>query len=378
MDATVYEVQGLAEGKSYLAGPDHFDLRRAGTVPADTLVSSPQISLYAFDDEERCAVFVETPPEVDLTAAPFYYLAQKEHAHRIYTLSYGAFNELARTLPDPAHLVLLHSVGRCGSTLLCKALGELGNVTTLSEPDVYTHIAGMRPPDGLRDQELTELTRSATRFLCRSKTPKQDTVWILKFRSQCIEMADLLHEACPSAHALFLTRDFTGWMRSMGRLSKIHDPDREASYQRNRSNSTMFIYPRDRYISLLRADPTPPETRLEDIALHWTSVTKRFLGLHERGVIRYSLTYDDLTRHPEHALQAVATACYIPVNDLDDALAIFEHDSQAGTDLSGKALREQKMYELTDDDIRRAEAVARRHGLDPNIPAHLPGGLLSR
>ena len=234
----------------------------------------------------------------------------------------------------------------------------------------------MRPPDGSRDQELTELVKSTTRFLCHSKTSRQE-ILILKFRSQCIEMADLLHKACPNARALFLARDFTGWMRSMGRLSKIHDPGREANYQRNKSNPTMFNYPRDRYISLLRADPTPPETRLEDIALHWTSVVKRFLDLYKRGVIHDSLTYDDLIRHPERTLQAVATACRIPVSNLDDVLAIFKHDSQAGTELSGMTLREQSMHELSDEDIRRAEAVALRYGLEPIITSQLPGSLLN-
>lgn len=374
MRADVYEITGLADGKSYLAGLDHFDLRPMGSVSADTLLSEPHISLYAFDDAERRAVFVETPPDIDLTAAPFYYLAQKEHAQRVFTVSYEAFNELARTLPDPANLILLHSVGRCGSTLLCKALGKLDNITTLSEPDAYTHIAGMRPPDGSRDQELTELTKSATRFLQRNETSRQAT-WILKFRSQCIEIADLLHKVCPDAHALFLARDFAGWLRSMGRLSKIHDPDREASYQRSKSNPTMFNYPRDHYISLLRADPTPPETRLEDIALHWTSVTKRFLDLHERGVIHDLLTYDDLIQQPKRTLQAVATACHMPVSNLDDALAIFEHDSQAGTELSGRALREQNVHELSDEDVKRAEAVALRYGINSNTS--LPGNLLN-
>lgn len=377
MRATAYEVKGLTKGRSYLAGLDHFDLCSAGTVSTDALLSTPH-TLYAFDDIERCAVFVETPPDLDLTAAPFYYLAQKEHARRVFTLPYATFNELGRTLPDPSHLVLLHSVGRCGSTLLCKALGELGDVTTLSEPDVYTHIAGMRPPDGSRDQELMELARSATRFLCYSKTLQPETTWLLKFRSQCIEMADLLHEASPSAYALFLARDFIGWMRSMGRLSKIHDPEREASYQQNRLNATMFTYPRNRYLSLLRVDPTPPETRLEDLALHWASIVKRFLDLHERGIIRHSLTYDDLTRQPERALQAVATACHIPVNDFRDALATFEHDSQADTGLSGKLLREQSAHELTEDDLQRAQAVALRHGLEPDTALHLPGHLLER
>lgn len=376
MTATVYDVEGRLPGRSHLAGLDHFRLRRAGEVPAETVLGTPSVTLYAFDDEGKTAVFVETPPGVDLSAAPFYYLAQKEHAARVYTLPYGTFNALARTLPDPEHLILLYSVGRCGSTLLCRALDRLGGTVTLSEPDVYTHIAGMRPRGGSRDAELTELAGSTARFSCRDKTARQNPSRILKFRSQCTEMADLLHKACPNAYALFLTRGFAGWMRSMGRLSKIHDPDREASYRRNKPNPTMFGYPRDRYISLLRADPVPPATRLEDLALHWTSVTKRFLDLHEHGTIPHSLTYDDLIADPKRAVLAVAEACHLPAAQLDRALETFEHDSQAGTHLSGRTLREQGLHELSDEDLRRAEAVARRYGLEPDVAEDLPGNLL--
>lgn len=210
MYADVYEVESLACGKSSLAGLDHFVLEHKTVLPADALLTTPNLSLYSFDDDTRRAVFVETSPEVDLSAAPFYYLAQKEHAQRIFTVPYSVFNALAAELLDPTQLILLYSVGRCGSTLLCRALGELGNVTTFSEPDAYTHIAGMRPPDSSRDQELTELARSATRFLSLNTAAIHEGIFLLKFRSWCTEVADLLHGACPDAHALFLARDFTG------------------------------------------------------------------------------------------------------------------------------------------------------------------------
>ncbi len=127
MQAAVYTVQRLAEGKSSLAGPDHFDLKQEHSVPADALLTTPNLSLYSFDDETRRAVFVETSPKADLTTAPFYYRAQKEHARRIFAVPYETFNTLAENLPDPPRLVLLHSVGRCGSTLLCSALGAFEN-----------------------------------------------------------------------------------------------------------------------------------------------------------------------------------------------------------------------------------------------------------
>ena len=374
MTATVFDVQERLPGRSYLAGLDHFRLRRTEEVPAENLLENPQITLYAFDDEGRNAVLVETPPGIDLTAAPFYYLAQKEHAGRVYTLPYETFNDLARTLPNPAHLVLLHSVGRCGSTLLCRALGELGNVVTLSEPDAYTWVPGIRPRDGSRDAELTELVRSATRF--HAANTGSGTL-LLKFRGWCLEMADLLHAAFPDADALFLGRDLPGWLRSMGRLVRLGDPEREAHYRDNRGSLTMYTFPRDQYVSLLCTDPTPPETRLGDIALGWTSLTKRYLDLFEKGVVTRSLTFADLTEHPEHSLRAVGDALHLPLTELGNALGTFAHDSQAGTHLSGRTLREHKLYELSDEDIRQAEMLARRYGLEPDLAQNLPGNLLS-
>lgn len=285
---------------------------------------------------------------------------------------------LAAELPDPPHLVLLHSVGRCGSTLLCKVLGELGDVVSLSEPDVYTCAVGMRLPDGSRDAELTELLRSATRFLGLNTAAAHEGVFLLKFRSWCIEVADLLQQACPDAHALFLGRDLEGWIRSMGRLLKLNNPEREAQYQREGVKTPLFTYPRDRFISLLRHSSFLPEIWLEDVTLGWVSVMSRYYELYQQGVITHALTYNELIRHPEQASLTVAAACHIPVNNIDAALAIFKHDSQAGTHLSGRELREQALYELSDEDIERAEAVALRHGLRSDIASHLPGGLLSR
>lgn len=281
MQAHAYTVVELGEGKSSLAGLDHFKLEDEGPIPADTLLSTPNVSLYSFDDDARCAVFVETSPEVDLTTAPFYYRAQKEHAQRVFTVPYEIFTALAEELPDPPHPVLLHSVGCCGSTLLCNALGELSDVVSLSEPDVYTCAVGMRPPDGSRDAELTELLRSATRFLSLNTTAANEGVFLLKFRAWCLEVADLLQQALPNAHALFLGRDLEGWIRSMGRLLKVTNPEREALYQRQGVKTPMFIYPRDRFISLLRHSTFLPEIWLEDVTLGWVSLMARYGELYQ-------------------------------------------------------------------------------------------------
>lgn len=53
VNATVYEVQGQLQGRSYLASLDHFDLRRVSEMPAEALLGTPPLTPYAFDDDER-------------------------------------------------------------------------------------------------------------------------------------------------------------------------------------------------------------------------------------------------------------------------------------------------------------------------------------
>ena len=157
MQAAVYSVQGAVKGKSSLAGLDQFDLKQEQPLPADVLLTTPNTSLYSFDDETRRAVFVETLPEADLTVAPFYYRAQKDHAQRVFYCAVRylqhAGGRAAR--PDPAWCC---STPSGGAAPRCSAMPSASSATSpsLSEPDVYTCAVGMRPPDGSRDAELTE------------------------------------------------------------------------------------------------------------------------------------------------------------------------------------------------------------------------------
>jgi hypothetical protein len=166
--AQILEIQQKI--KSSLTSPaslEDFAYVRGAHIEAEIILRNPCISLYCVDDEQRHAIFVQTPESVDLTSAPFYYQAQYAHAQRLLAVSYDTLHRLAALLPaGDLPLVLIYSVGRTGSTLLSKAFGALGTVCSLSEPDIYTQAVWLRrAAGGARDDEVRALLASSTKLL---------------------------------------------------------------------------------------------------------------------------------------------------------------------------------------------------------------------
>lgn len=146
------------------ASVDDFVCREVGKTDLSLLVDDPTVSLYCFDDAARRALFVQVPENVDITAGPFLYMEQYDHAQRILMVPYSVFLHVAAGIKPRVPLVLIHSTGRAGSTLISKAFGEMESVTSLSEPDVYTQAVAMRLSGG-RDTEVRDLLVGATQLL---------------------------------------------------------------------------------------------------------------------------------------------------------------------------------------------------------------------
>ena len=147
-----------------MASLSDFRWRLEGTVDARCLVSRPHVTLYCLDGELRKAVFVETPPDLNLRECTLYYQAQFHKAQRLLTITYDTPHKLAGQVGDRFQsLILVYSVGRCGSTLLSTAFNRVDSVFDLSEAEVYMHLT--RPRDGSGDAELRHLLQSCTRLL---------------------------------------------------------------------------------------------------------------------------------------------------------------------------------------------------------------------
>ena len=129
-----------------------FELAAGGDISAESLLDDRRYTLYCLDHEEQSAIFTALPAGVDPLAAPFMYQAQFDHAECLVALPYADFLRLAERIAPPPKLLCLHNIGRCGSTVISRALNQIDGVVSLSEPDALTGFIGLpaAPIDLLR------------------------------------------------------------------------------------------------------------------------------------------------------------------------------------------------------------------------------------
>jgi hypothetical protein len=346
-----------------ISSPSDFVCAEEESVDAHIVIRNPDISLYCLDHKNQTAMFVETPTGTDLSQAPFYYQAQYENATRLIVVPFGTFHQLASSLHlDPQRLSLIYSTSRSGSTLLCSAFNQVEGVATFSEPDVFSQLVELRAWDGSRDAEIGSLLRSCTRILCgASNHVTHPRACAIKFRGFGVEAADLMYEIFPDARIIFLYRDAISWLQSVARAFMREDHESEeylASLQRQLS---LHISKVAHYSA--GGEERPSIIKLAMLA--WLSTLERYLELHEQGAPVIAARFKDLISSPEEILGAIFRFCHIDVNDLSDVTRVLERDSQAGTDISRKALRQReirlpKNYLAEVHNVLKEQATIRR------------------
>ena len=327
----------------------NFRCREGEAVDAEITLRDPNLSLYCVDDSKKRAIFVETPPNIDLSVAPFYYQAQFQHALRLLAVPYEDLHRLAGGAGDPFEkLVLIYSVGRCGSTLLSKIFNQVNEVVSLSEPDVFTQIVALRNPDGSRDREIEELLFSCTRFLGKPASGKRVPCLVIKLRSFCIEIGDLMYRAFPHARNIFLYRNaedvIESLIRTFGELGFWGRTFKAAKSSRLAKFWLRFFVARrkktlDRLIPLIRDYPSRTYTDLGSVGLlliMWLSVMHRYLLLYRQGIPMIGLRYEDLIANPQEMVKSLFEYCGLPVWEVPKVCRVFEQDSRLDSRLPRK------------------------------------------
>lgn len=372
MQAAVFEIQDRArQGMSQIASPQDFSRIAVETTPAHRILESPAVSLYCLDDESRQAVFVELPDGIDLSQAPFYYQTQFENALRLIVVPYHELHELAGAVSGaPDRLILIHNIGRCGSTLLHHALNQVNGVVSLSEPDVFGGIVTIRQGNASRDAELA---RSCMRIVFRSWP--QHTTGAVKFRLQGVQIIDLMVAAFPQARHVFMYRNAVDWAASIYRLVTRHQPAPDLSRAEAVSRLQFYMALNASEAEAALDLQHEPVTLVEFLAIEWCLMLERYLFCHRMGLPLLALRYEDLIANSQPVLEALMDYCDLPRSGAAAAFQAFAQDSQRGTRLARDHESARNARSLSTAHLEQIHAVLQKHPLLKTPDPILPGTL---
>lgn len=344
------------------ANLDDFELGPATTAPARIVLDQPGWTLYGLDHARDLAVFTDLPPGTDLADSPFAYATQHRLARRVLTMPLAELEAIADLAPPLPRVILIFSIGRCGSTLLSHALNTIPGVWCLSEPDAFStlilqHYNSPQRSGFPRDQ-IIRLIRACTRLQFRPPKGQQATVFAMKFRSHALYQADLYHQALPDASCLFLYRDALGWANSVySILRQFGMPDSLTGEARALPWSIFTAAadpaPLARAMDLSAAE-VPTELPLGPAWSHNMAEYARHLGA---GVPFLALRYNEFNRDREASIAHMLRHCGLPEAHAAAALLAFERDSQSGSHLS----RELTTERLSPDRLDRLAQLMSRH-----------------
>jgi hypothetical protein len=335
--ATLHRVVGRKkEHDNFYAQPGDFDLGPGQTADAMQVLAEPGWAPYAIDVEAREIGFARMPSDVDLHSAPFVLITEYHRATDVLLMSFDDVARIAAPLPDPK-VILVFSMGRCGTTLMSHALNGPETVAGLSEPPIFEH----RPLRALGDTDVTShLIRDLCRLLFATRTkPTADTLAI-KFRSQALFIAELFWKALPDAKYVFMYRDAVSWGNSflqflddvgVGAPTTIEARD----FHWMMTSADMPVEGLARFIPIDR----PPLDAGAALAPGWTIHMEEYERLRTRGLPFVAVRYSELVADREAELGRIFDHCGISREGIPRALKAFDKDSQEGTAI---ARRENK------------------------------------
>ena len=334
MSSKILQIQDKKRAHSLsIAKLQDFDYVERESIESKTVIDNPNASLYCLDFENKNAIFVETSSDVDLCKASFLHQAQYEHAQRLIAVPFEDLYHLAADLEGSIQkLVIIYSVGRCGSTLLSKVFDRAETVLSLSEPDVFSQLAAIKEPNGSNDREIKQLLKVCIYFLGKPTLGKQPSCLVIKLRSFCIELADLLYEIFPDAKTLFLYRNLESVVKSsipaFGFLSKMLGAIKQNIDTYSRFMPLLKSYADD--IDFTDSSAVDLYTTL------WLSAMDRYLNLYRQGIIAFAVRYEDLVTQPQQIVTAIFEYCELPVSEVDRACQAFKKDAHSTSGLSTK------------------------------------------
>ena len=357
MIATSFEIIDRPPDASFrLAALRNFRLREMGQLPVGKILENPHITLYGLDFENEQAVFVETPADVNLSQAPFYFDTQLEKAKRVLTIPFETMIQLAKSVTiDDERLVSIYSVGRCGSTLASQIFAQIPGVINISEPYVLSQLVIARNTKAANEDDLVALLEAAMCLLCKTAA---ETAWVLKGQSFVIELGDWLHNLYPQTKNLFLYRHAETWLRSGLRAygRGVEETDKEhRSREKQRRELLGPLVP-----AIAQYDPKKPLSHAGSLALMWLTAMERYVQYCNMGIEMLAIRYASWRSTPRKTAEAMLDYCRCRPTDMTAIYETLNRDSQAGTRLSRQTL-EQRERVVTELELKELHWHLQRH-----------------
>jgi hypothetical protein len=351
-----------------------FNYIEGESIDPKTIIENPNISLYCLDPQNQRAIFVETPLNIDLSNAVFFHQAQYEHAQQLLAVPFEYLPQLAAALGEPIEqLIMIYTVGCCGSTLLSKVFNQLDTVLSLSEPDVFSLLVGMRNPDGSNAPEITQLLKICIYLLSKPTLKGKLSCCVIKLRGFCIEMGDLIYRAFPDAKVLFLYRNVEDVVKSSIRAFVYFSTSLPTIAQ------NIDFY--SRFVPLLKdyanyIDFTD-SSAIDLYTTSWLSIMQRYMLLHKQGIPTCAIRYEDLVANPQQIVTSIFKHCDLPISEVAKACNAFEKDAQSGSNLSKENLSKNDMKIPDILEIRKKTSALLKKHPEIQTPDFIVPGTLS-
>ncbi len=322
MEARVFAIEErLKPTVQRLVGPGNFKFGGESAFNAQRLLSDPRFSLYCLDFENHHAYFAETPADCDLSRVPFMYQTQYQVSTHMVRISFDTLHKLASEVNyTQSKLLLIYSVGRCGSTLVSRALNEVEGVNSLSEPDVFTQLLPNRGSEGISNDERAALLKSCTALQCAPGLARGKDVFALKFRSDVTHLMPLFYSILPQAKLVFLYRKAEPWARSNWKYVQVAFPG----------------------VAGTSVDTPRPDwngrTMLESMAMRWLGPMQTCQEMLKEGIPLFIARYEELTSHPHEVLGKMFAHCDLGSRTIGSLDTVLGQDAQEGTVLSRASL----------------------------------------
>lgn len=322
MEARVFAIEErLKPTVQGLVGPGNFKLGGEISFNAERLLSDPRFSLYCLDFENHHAYFTETPADCDLSHVPFMYQTQYQVSTHMVRISFDTLHKLAGEVNyTQSKLLLIYSVGRCGSTLVSHALNEVEGVDSMSEPDAFTQLLPNRGSEELSNDERAALLKSCTALQCAPGLARGKDVFALKFRSDVTHLAPLFYSILPQAKLVFLYRKAEPWARSNWKYAQVAFPG---------AAGTSVDTPRPDWDG---------RTMLETMAMRWLGPMQACQEVLQQGIPLFIARYEELISHPHEVLGKMFAHCALGSRTIGSLDTVLAQDAQEGTVLSRASL----------------------------------------